>query len=102
MARAGINVQALQQDSGNRSFYGDYDTGLSSRQSSLVKHLRTFFIGRLFKMNHILLDVQAVNEKFFILLILLEYCQMTYFAFNNTQVVNEFVNRRPIPQQTVI
>lgn len=58
-----------------------------------------FLIGRLFKINNVLLDYQGVTPLIYQVFLLLDFFQMLFYVFYKVDLVNEFAHM-PAKQDT--
>ena len=59
-----------------------------------------FLIGRLFKINNVLLDYQGVTPLIYQAFLLIEFLQMLFYVFYHVDLLNEFA-RMPSQQDTI-
>lgn len=74
-------------DSDDVGLMSTYKMGGAHR---LISRVRRFFLGRLFKINHVLLDHQALNRNLYHLMILCEFIQQLFYVFYKVEIINEF------------
>lgn len=56
----------------------------------MLMQIEREIVSRLFKINHVILNYQAVSLSFYQLVMLFEFIQLIFFIFYKVEIVNEF------------
>lgn len=85
-----LGLENQLNDPTNRSRFVVAGAISNNANRKLINRVRKFFVGKLFKINHVLLDNQAITVLFFHIILLLEFLQLQFYVFNKATIINEF------------